>query len=40
MVQERDLVYARWILSAAGVDSWPEPRDERDEQKVIADVLA
>ena len=40
MVQERDLVYARWILSAAGVDCWPEPRDERDEQKVMADVLA
>ena len=38
MVQERDLVYARWILSAAGVDCWPEPRDER--KKVMADVLA
>ena len=37
MVQERDLVYARWILAAAGVDCWPEPRDER---KATPGVLA
>ena len=28
VVRERDLVYARWVVYAAGVDPWPEVGDE------------
>jgi hypothetical protein len=39
MVQERDMVYARWILAAAGADCWPEPQGERDEREVAPGVV-
>lgn len=29
MVERRDLVYARWVAYAAGVDTWPD--DDADE---------
>jgi hypothetical protein len=25
MVRCRDLVYARWVAAAAGLDTWPDP---------------
>ncbi len=35
MVRERDLVYARWIAYAAGLDPWTDDRKE-DEQEPAA----
>jgi hypothetical protein len=32
VVRQRDLVYARWVAAAAGIDTWPDDADEaRDE---------
>ena len=28
MVRQRDLVYARWVACAAGVDTWPDEPDD------------
>jgi hypothetical protein len=37
MVRSRDLVYARWILSEAGLDVWPtDDDDDGDEASVAA----
>ena len=36
MVQQRDLVYARWVSNAAGVDAWPD-EDDGDEARVDGD---
>ncbi len=30
MVERRDLVYARWVAYAAGVDAWPDDDDAAD----------
>ena len=32
VVRQRDLVYARWVAAAAGIDAWPDdPDDARRE---------
>jgi hypothetical protein len=32
VVRQRDLVYARWVAAAAGIDTWPDdPDDARRE---------
>jgi hypothetical protein len=30
MVRQRDLVYARWVAHAMGVDAWPDPSGAGD----------
>ncbi len=28
VVRQRDLVYARWVAAAAGIDTWPDDADD------------
>ena len=28
VVRQRDLVYARWVAAAAGIDTWPDETDD------------
>ena len=37
MVGRRDLVYARWVAYAAGVDAWPDDEHGGAERAVEAD---
>ena len=30
MIRQRDLVYARWVASAAGLDVWPDESGESE----------
>jgi hypothetical protein len=32
VVRQRDLVYARWVAAAAGIDTWPDDADESRRQ--------
>ena len=34
LVLERDLVYARWVAHAAGVDAWPDEPSSGDPRSV------
>ena len=36
MIRQRDLVYARWIAYAAGVDVWPDERGDDEGSRTQA----
>ena len=36
MIGQRDLVYARWVACAAGLDTWPDAPGENEESEAQA----
>jgi hypothetical protein len=36
MVRQQDLIYARWIAYAAGIDVWPNESSDDEESKTEA----